>query len=476
MSAPVFVVVGHPNKGKSSIVSTLAHDDTVVVAPRPGTTIAARSFPMRVDDEVLYTLVDTPGFQRARRALEWLQQEESTAADHPALVARFVREHRDGGDFRDEVELLTPIVQGGGILYVVDGSKPYGPEYEAEMEILRWTGRPSMGLINPIGSPRYVDEWEAALGQYFRIVRVLDAVQARFDQRVDLLRAFGQMREEWRAPMDRAVEVLLRDRRRRRRAAATVIADMLLEMMTLNVGRNLTAHEDAEPYRGSLEAKYKDRLRDLERDARRAVERAYDHHDLSRRETSDAIERDLFSPETWHLFGQSKWRLAVLGASSGAVAGGIVDASLAGIGFGVFTGLGAVAGGAVGWQAAEWSSSVRVFQLPGMERVGLAGKRVQVGPTSNRNLPYVALGRARYHHALVEGRTHAQREELVVDHENEKAGTLNRFPDNVDKRLEKIFHRIRRADGRYDRAVGQRPELIEIVDELLESDPTASSR
>lgn len=468
MSAPVFVVVGHPNKGKSSIVSTLAQDDSVAVAPRPGTTVAARAFPLRVDDETLYTLVDTPGFQRARRALAWMQEHETTAADHPAIVARFVDSHRGDDVFRDEVELLTPIVEGGGILYVVDGSKPYGPEYEAEMEILRWTGRPSMGLINPIGAATYVDEWEAALGQYFRIVRVLDAVQARFDQRLELLRAFGQMREEWRAPMDRAVDVLSSDRARRRRAAATSIADMLLEMMTLTVGKNLQADDDPEPHRAALERKYTDRLRAIERDARRDVERAYDHHDLARQETSEPLEQDLFSAETWHHFGQSKWRLAVLGASSGAIAGGVVDASLAGIAFGVFTSLGAATGAALGWQAAEWSSSVRVFQLPGMEQVGLAGKRVQVGPTSNRNLPFVALGRARYHHALVEGRTHARRDELVVDHD--KAGALNRFEDDEDKRLEKIFAKIRRAEGRYDRAVGQRVALIEAVEELLGSD------
>ena len=465
MSAPVFVVVGHPNKGKSSIVSTLAHDDTVAVAPTPGTTVHARAFPMRVDDEVLYTLVDTPGFQRARRALEWMKQHETTAADHPALVRRFVDAHRGLEVFHDEVELLGPVVEGGGILYVVDGSKPYGPEYEPEMEILRWTGRPSMGLINPIGSAEYVDEWEAALGQYFRIVRVLDAVQARFDQRLELLRAFGQMREDWRAPMERAVDVLERDRARRRRAAATAIADMLLDMMTLTVGRNLAAEEDIEPHRERLEADYRDRLRQIEREARRAVERAYDHHDIVRTETTEPLEADLFSRETWHRFGQSKWRLAVLGASSGAIAGGVVDASLAGLAFGVFTSLGAATGAALGWQAAEWSSSVKVFQLPGMERVGLAGQRVQVGPTSNRNLPFVALGRARYHHALIEGRTHAMRGELVVDHE--KAGAMNVFEADEDKRLERIFAKIRRADGHYDRAVSQRQALIGVVDALL---------
>ena len=41
--------------------------------------------------------------------------------------------------FSAEVELLRPIVNGAGIIYVVDGAVAYGPDYEAEMEILRWT-------------------------------------------------------------------------------------------------------------------------------------------------------------------------------------------------------------------------------------------------------------------------------------------------------------------------------------------------
>ena len=42
--------------------------------------------------------------------------------------------------FKDECELLKPIIEGAGVLYVVDGSRPYGRQYEAEMEILSEAG------------------------------------------------------------------------------------------------------------------------------------------------------------------------------------------------------------------------------------------------------------------------------------------------------------------------------------------------
>jgi small GTP-binding protein len=83
--APVLAVVGHPNKGKSSLVSTLAQDDSVAIGTDPGTTLHARAYPMRIDGKLLYTLVDTPGFQRARQVLAWLEsrarEESASAAD-----------------------------------------------------------------------------------------------------------------------------------------------------------------------------------------------------------------------------------------------------------------------------------------------------------------------------------------------------------------------------------------------------------
>jgi Predicted GTPase len=36
-----FAIVGHPNEGKSSVVSTLAEDDSVRVTPIPGETLSA---------------------------------------------------------------------------------------------------------------------------------------------------------------------------------------------------------------------------------------------------------------------------------------------------------------------------------------------------------------------------------------------------------------------------------------------------
>ena len=59
-SLPNFAVVGRPNKGKSSIVATLARDDSVRIAARAGSTRSTRRFPLHVDGVVLYDLIDKP--------------------------------------------------------------------------------------------------------------------------------------------------------------------------------------------------------------------------------------------------------------------------------------------------------------------------------------------------------------------------------------------------------------------------------
>ena len=108
MTTPVFAIVGHPNKGKSSIVSTLSQDESVAISSIPGTTAENRVYPMSVDGTVLYELIDTPGFQRARAALEWIHDHAGSAVDRAATVRRFVEQYAGDPRFNAECNLLIP--------------------------------------------------------------------------------------------------------------------------------------------------------------------------------------------------------------------------------------------------------------------------------------------------------------------------------------------------------------------------------
>jgi len=439
-SVPTFAVVGHPNKGKSSIVSTLAQDDSVRVAPEPGTTTECREYPMRVDGEVQYVLVDTPGFQRARRALEWMHARETHAGAHRAVVEAFVAEHRATGRFRDECELLAPVLAGAGILYVADGARPYGPDFDAEMEILRWTGQPSMALINPIGGRAHVEEWRAALSQYFKIVRVFDAHAASFEARLDLLRGFGQLAEEWRAPLESAVAAIAEERERVHARVARAITEALAEMLATVTTRRIPAGADPSDSRESLQREWQDALRARERSARRAVEQIYGHRALEREERpAELLEPDLFSIDHWFLWGLNRRQLIASGAAGGAAVGGVIDAAAHGASLLAGLVLGAAVGGAGAWWSSARLAKVRVFALP------LGGQLVRCGPAASPNFPYVVLGRALNHHARIAGRSHAVRTPLALG-DGPDENWIDRLSPEQRSALDRSLRALRR-DG-----------------------------
>ena len=331
MIAPSFAVVGHANKGKSSLVAALALDDSVVIHRMSGTTISAGAFPMRIDGEVLYTLVDTPGFHRARAALAWMQEQAGSADDRSGVVARFVDAHRDDKRFRYERELLKPIIEGAGVLYVVDGSVPYAREYVPEMEILRWTGQPRIAVINPIDGNAYVDDWRRALKRYFPIVRVIDTMTDPSEWRLQVLGAFAVLREDWHADLTRAANALTAERRRARRESSNAVAALVEFALTHREEKRVAGDDDPRAFESRLAGRYRDKLRGKERLCRKTIEEQYRHERLERRENEmKSLDDDLFSEDTWSRFGLSRAGLVKVGVTGGAATGFGVDAMLGG--------------------------------------------------------------------------------------------------------------------------------------------------
>ena len=463
MSAPTFAIVGHPNKGKSSLVATLARDVSVRIGPEPGTTMYAREFPMRVGGRTLYTLVDTPGFQRARAALDWMKRHDTDAASRRGVVERFVHEHERDDHFRNECELLRPIVDGAGIIYVVDGAAPYGPEYDAEMEILRWTGQPSLAVINPIGQPRFVEAWRRALEQFFRVVRVLDVLQAPFDQQIELLRAFGQMRDAWRLPVDEAIAGLTEHRARQAADAARVIAEMLAE--AIGHSESVEIEKDANTTRpaAELEEAYRKRLRQIERVARREVEGIYGFDELDREEVDmTLLDTDLLSKESWLVFGLKKRDLVVVSAAGGAIAGGVVDAAFLGASFLTGSVIGGLIGGAAGYFSSDKLADVKLLRQP------MGGVRLRCGPSRNVQFPFVLLNRALLHHAVVAGRTHAQRGVLKVGERSESSQTAQ-FPASTTRELARLFQQLRRSEPGSESQAAALVYLTNVISKVMES-------
>jgi len=459
LSAPIFAVVGRVNRGKSSIVSTLAADESVAIAAAPGTTRHNREYPLRVGDEVVYTLVDTPGFERPRHVLAWLVEHQTQTADRRRVVERFVREHADSGQYAQECELLRPILAGAAILYVVDGSVPFNPAYEAETEVLRWTGQPRMALINPIGPGDHTAEWRAVLDQYFSLVRVFDAHAADFAARIELLRALRELVDPWRGALDRAIALLEQDRALRVRESAGLIADAIVDLLTLRDEQRLAVDEDPAPHRDGLAERYYARLREREQRLRRDLRRVFFHERLRVLQGDiDRADEDLFATSTWSRLGLSRTQLMATGVASGALIGGGID--LATGMASVF--LGALIGSSVGLVSTlvAWSrlADVRVLGAP------LGGRLLCIGPVRSPNFGWIALDRAWIFYEAVSKHAHARREPVELAG---RAGRTQSLDAATRQRIGGCFDRLRRRSADPAEIERARSELAGLLEPLL---------
>jgi len=438
-SYPKFAVVGHPNKGKSSIVSSLSLDNSIQIGDTPGTTQVKRGFPLKVDGKVVYELFDTPGFQRARRVFAWLEAQGDVSADKRADVVRqFVFEHKESERFRDEVELLEPILNGAGIIYVVDASKPYGAEYEVEMEILRWCGQPSMAILNLIGEEDYREEWTRALGQYFRMVRTYNPMTATHNEHTQLLESMAQLKEEWTDSIKQAITILDELYDKKVEDSVTTIVEYMVEVLSFVHKERIADEEASDEEQEKAKEAYREKILKFEQKERKTVEKIWNHGDIEKNEATLELDRvGLFSKESASIFGLSQKELIITGASAGAVTGAGFDLLVGGSSLFLGSLIGSVVGGVGAMFGFDNLYEVKVLGQ------SLGKRELTIGPMQNLNFPYVLLGRSLYHASMIAKRSHAVRENLNL----ENSSFTEKIMDAENRKgLEKVHLKLRKGE------------------------------
>jgi len=440
ISYPKFAVVGHPNKGKSSIVSALARDSSVQIGDTPGTTQVKRGFPLKVDGKIVYELFDTPGFQRARQILAWLEEHKpSSASKRIDAIKSFISQNRDNPRFKDEIELLEPIINGAGIIYVVDASKPYGAEYEVEMEILRWCGQPSMAILNSIGDENYKEEWTRALGQYFRLVRSFNPIEATFRNHIELLEGMAQLNENWTKPIKTAIDILENLHKQKVEQSIEAIVKNTINSLSFVYKQKIKGQKATKEEEQRAKSKYKSALIRNEKHLERDIESIWNHLGIEKEVNALVLDDiGLFSKQSASIFGLSQKALAITGTTAGAIGGLGIDLAFGGGTMFVAS----LIGGAVGGIGAM----IGFDNLYDMRVMGQKfGKReLIIGPMKNINFPYILLSRSLYYIYMISNRSHAVRDSLKL--KQDKFFGEQIFNSNRRKSLEKIHSKLRAGE------------------------------
>jgi len=408
LNQPVFAIVGHPNKGKSSLVATLTQNDSVAISRLSGTTTQSEEFRMEVDGQVCYRIIDTPGFQRARPLLQHLTKKSAHAGDRLQALKSLMAEADFAQRYPDEQQLLQPIVNGAAIIYLVDGAKPYRPEYESEMQILQWTGQPRLAVINPINGSQYIEQWQQALDQFFSRVLVFSPLDSPFQESMQLLKAFSQIRQQWEEPVSMAVKALISDREHRISLAIEQICQSCINILCYQVTLDDKESDDILEH-------FQSHLRTLESESMQKVEALLRYYQISRYEELLQLRHsDLMDSNSWSHWGLDRKELMLMAAGGGAASGAAIDVGLGGASLFAGAVIGSIA--ATGTALVYSSESIRQkFKqwLPASSS-GFV-KQSTMGPVNNPMFAWALLGRSIYHLDLILQRTHAQRMSLSME-------------------------------------------------------------
>ncbi len=483
-ATPTFAVVGAVNHGKSSVVSTLSENDQVRISSMPGETVRCQRFELAD----LFAFYDTPGFQNAREALPELAPAAS-APDPLAVFRSFIARHIANPAFEAECLLFQPLVDGAGLLYVVDGSEPVLDIHAAEMEILRLTGAPRLAVINRTGADNHVQDWKRRLGLHFNAVREFNAHRATFADRLELLETLAGIEQSWKPKLTRAIAVYREEWERRLDDCAEIIVELIADLL---VHREFAPAPDGPPSRRTtaadlLKSRFTQALATRESKAHRAIIRLFGHRRVHPDDTDrPVIDSDLFSHDTWRAFGLDERQLVAAGALGGAAAGAGIDVLTAGHTLLAGAGIGGAIGAASAFLLGRKRPELKV-RLPGLaQKLRLGGSTLAIGPCSAPNFPWILLDRALATFAYVVHRAHARRDETTLS--SSLLHTLlatsgfasARWDDTPRRECERMFARIRAGKMLpRDRATLRdriRSRLAEIAAAPLANPPASPAR
>ena len=468
---PSFAVVGRVNMGKSAVIATLLEIDDnelVRVSPTFGETTRCQSHRVVFGELECVRFIDTPGFSRPIEAMRAIQQLHGEGTPGLETLRKFMA--TTGEDFGDEKRLLEPLLAGAGILYVVDPAKPLRDDFLAEMEVLRWTGRPRLALLNRRENVSGPDEdaWKSRLGGAFNLVRTFDAHHARYDERLRLLKALLEIEETHRPRLEETIRLVEDEWARRREEAAEAILGFLETALGLRVHatleeRDLLLASRRERKTELLSKQYFTALAALELTCFRELLKIYRHHLLKADTRPEAFRGiDLESGETWTKWGLGRGQLAAISAVVGGTAGLAVDAATGGLTHGAGTVVGALGGGIAAWFKGGSLPDLRISLTGGVKLATGEGKSLTMGPPKNPNFPWVLLDGVLTRYAAMLARAHGRRDEEILA--AGESGFTRDFPSVRRALLGKWFASCLKAAP--NRAL--EPEVFDALVESLE--------
>ena len=379
-SAPLkLAVVGHTNTGKTSLLRTLLHDAQFgVVDSRPSTTREVIQTDVKIAQQVLLQLFDTPGLEAGTDLYEALNQlTEQHRHDGPAQVNAFLSSPAASEEYEQEAKVLRQLLQSDAALYVIDVRDPVLPKFQDELAVLARCGKPILPILNFVAQqPNHRAAWQQALNQVHLHVQIeFDAVAPPVAGEEILCQRLIALMPEFEPQLQAFAQARQQQRQQRWLVGLQQIAELLVDVAAYQY--HVQGHETSQEHHEFLMRQVQERVKQREQQCVQELLALYAFELTAvelpqlNRQTGQWRD-DLFAAQTFAEFGIKTG----LGLSSGAAMGAGVDVLVGGLSLGAGTAIGALVGGA--WQGWNHYGKRLVGHLKGERELIVEDKVLQL--------------------------------------------------------------------------------------------------
>lgn len=440
-------VLGNPNKGKSSLVSSLAYDDNIKVSSFSGETVVSTAYNLIINNKIIYRLFDTPGFNNEDELLDFIEQCEERYDNKIDILKKFLSIHLLKDEYAKEVEIVKVLLNKPIIFFVIDSSSRYQRDYETQLEFIKWLDFPTIAIYNQISTENYKNEWEDKISEYIKTSIEVNFFDINLNKKLLLLKEALKLKisKEQKDFLNKAIEVLDTDYSLRVEKSINEIIFWLKEALSLKKNftipkiniKNKTNEEFLEEYKEEyfLELTQKEKL------CQKRVENIWGFRHLDTKlDDTNLFNFPLESTQSIEIFGISSKNIKVLTTLIGATTGGSLGSSIDFLGG---MGLGTTLGGLLGAVTGLYSSTF-IEEIIDVKTSSI-GKNISIylGPIKDMNLIISIIVRAIIHIKSIKNRSHARRNILELS--------------NLENLGEEIF-----------KNTSERKEILRLVNKLNE--------
>lgn len=349
-------VVGHTNTGKTSLLRTLTRDSSFgEVRNSPGTTRHVEGVRIKLAENELIELFDTPGMEDSMALLDYLLRIESEEShekrlDEPQRIALFLQTPEATERFEQEARVLRQLLQSDAALYVIDVRDPVLAKHKDELRILAYCGKPLLPVLNFVVSPEQrTQEWRLALANLgLHASAEFDTVAPTLNGEAQLYEKLALLVSEKHSEQLRNLSLDVETQRQQRLADAwRLLAELLIDVAAwrlISSSQKTIIEQNIKTLHETIRTREEKCVKSLLRRFNFSL-REYlpDHIALE----GYRWETDLFHPEVMKELGVQVGK----GVAAGAMAGATFDLLTAGLSLGAGTLVGAAAGGL--WQGVD---------------------------------------------------------------------------------------------------------------------------